>query len=601
MKYIGKIKIVVAGILASVLLVLNLTPVYAGYYSDTEADHKDISFAEMQANTQYDYDTVAAAIDRLMQAADREGNDEEVKDCYEKMHSLLDEMVTANALLQLEFYTHLDDDSMSERLEKMSAEIVDLGDKANSAISKMVDGWYRYIVENDIGDDAKDFEHYEAMTQEEKDLVAREEALETEYERYSQDPAYTGEERYNYLANLYIELVKVRKEIAKHSDYKSYREYAYEAIYGRDYTVEDADRYHEYVRDYVTDFNNKIVGDILKDMDSYNALWEKECKDLDSIFQVMDKHIGEIHPELKVAYDYFKKNHVYYIEENDTMFEAGYTTKLYSYNTPFIYNALYGNFYDYTDVFHEFGHFNQMFHEKSHAMYTSSSFDVAEIHSQGLEFFFLDWAEECYGQELAGMARLFTTYRMLDNVINGSLQDEFQALVFEMPEDELSPERLASKYQNLMFSYGRNGRDEYGWVDITHNFNSPFYYISYSTSAMGALQIYELSKEDRDKAVDVYMKLTALPGSVGFCEAVEEVGLQNIMQEGVVEKVCQGLNISLREERPKPVIVVPKQEGSPEKQRVFRIAHQILIFLGITVVVLGALSVVLIRKHRFKK
>ncbi len=541
MKFFKKSKAMAAVMLAAIVLILNITPVYAGYYSDSDADHKDISFDEMQASVNYNYDTVDRSIDALVEAVRLGSSNSKVESCYREMLKQVDIMVTASGLTQLEFYKDVYNDEQSDRLEKISAEMIELGDKATLAISMMVKSDYRFLVEGDIGEGAIDFEDYVGMTQEEKDMAAREEALETEYESYSQMDSIPENERYQHLAEVYIELVKVRKEIAQYSGYKTYRDYAYEAIYGRDYTAGDADVYHSQVKRSVVDLYSSVVSRILEDVDTYQAFWDKECKGLDEVLAVMDKHLADIHPELKKSFEYFKKNHVYYIDGNEKMFDAGYTTNLYAFNTPFIYNALYGNFYDYTDVFHEFGHFNQMFHEKCYAMYHESSVDVAEIHSQGMELFFLEWAEECYGQELAEMARLFALYRMLDNVISGSLQDEFQAVVFELPDEDLTVDNLTRIYATLLKSYGRSDEAAYSWVDISHTFTSPFYYLSYSTSAMGALQIYEMSKSDRDKAVDCYMRLTALPGSVGYCEAVDSVGLKNIMDNGVVREVCRSL------------------------------------------------------------
>lgn len=41
----------------------------------------------------------------------------------------------------------------------------------------------------------------------------------------------------------------------------------------------------------------------------------------------------------------------------------------------------------------------------------------------------------------------------------------------------------------------------YEWVEIHHHFETPFYYISYATSAISALEIWAQSLDDRNQAV----------------------------------------------------------------------------------------------------
>ncbi len=43
------------------------------------------------------------------------------------------------------------------------------------------------------------------------------------------------------------------------------------------------------------------------------------------------------------------------------------------------------------------------------------------------------------------------------------------------------------------------------WILVSHNFQVPFYYLSYGLASDVSLQIWQLSQEDYRKAVDVYM------------------------------------------------------------------------------------------------
>ena len=47
----------------------------------------------------------------------------------------------------------------------------------------------------------------------------------------------------------------------------------------------------------------------------------------------------------------------------------------------------------------------------------------------------------------------------------------------------------------------------YDWVDVSHLFYSPLYYMGYGTSALSALDLWTMSRRDWDGAVDTYMGL----------------------------------------------------------------------------------------------
>ena len=77
----------------------------------------------------------------------------------------------------------------------------------------------------------------------------------------------------------------------------------------------------------------------------------------------------------------------------------------------------------------------------------------------------------------------------------------------------------------------------YYWVMIPHTFESPMYYISYGTSALAAMDILAMSVEDRDAAIDCYMHLTTYHGDEGFREVLDDVGLPDIFEDGVIEDI----------------------------------------------------------------
>ena len=128
---------------------------------------------------------------------------------------------------------------------------------------------------------------------------------------------------------------------------------------------------------------------------------------------------------------------------------------------------------------------------------------------------------------------------LVDSVLQGCAEDEFQQAVFEDPDMPLDEMNLlhAQIYQDYM-GYPL----VYEWVDIHHHFETPFYYVSYATSAVSALELWADALENRDKAMQIYDKLTQYTINVEYLETLKEVGLSDPFSSDCVQRVAQALN-----------------------------------------------------------
>ena len=130
------------------------------------------------------------------------------------------------------------------------------------------------------------------------------------------------------------------------------------------------------------------------------------------------------------------------------------------------------------------------------------SLDTAEIHSQGLEVLMHAYYKDMYGDD-AELMEISNLSYMLNSILQGTCEDEFQQKVFENPD--MSLEEMNKLHGDLTEKYLGYSR-EYEWVDIHHHYEVPFYYISYATSAASALEIWMMSMNHREDALDVYKR-----------------------------------------------------------------------------------------------
>ena len=67
------------------------------------------------------------------------------------------------------------------------------------------------------------------------------------------------------------------------------------------------------------------------------------------------------------------------------------------------------------------------------------------------------------------------------------------------------------------------------------------YYISYGVSAMAALDLMNESKENREAAIDRYMKLSALGDHTEFKASLEACGFDDVFEESTFEKISKSI------------------------------------------------------------
>ena len=135
--------------------------------------------------------------------------------------------------------------------------------------------------------------------------------------------------------------------------------------------------------------------------------------------------------------------------------------------------------------------------------------------------------EDIYGED-ADLARIRFLDSALYTVFSGCLFDEFQRVVYADPT--LTPEQISQTFVTIARSYGlRSFGKEFShyWMQVNHNFESPFYYISYAVSMLASLQIYEMAENDWAAAAGFYNDLVSLGAfDYTYCELLDKVGLE---------------------------------------------------------------------------
>ena len=481
-------------------------------------DHADVDFSEMHWEL-YDMTAFRARAEALSAAATAD----EAEESYAWLLQEYVRLRTYSELAWIDFYSSGGTDSaLSNACQQIDEMLTEAGDTLFSAASHALEGAASEEFSAFLGDELTDeLTDYEDMTDRESELLARETELTLRYNELADRQDISLRALNTQLGEVFMELVRVRNELAEIYGYDTYAQYAYENTYARDYTPEDAAALCQQIQPYAREYYRECY---------YSPAFQAQQRSFtaEELMALLREYAPRISPKAAQAQAYMDRHGLCRLESVEDVSEVGFTTLLPWYNAPFLFDALYGGSYDVTSVFHEFGHYYDAYiNPEPDPLVAGGSYDVFEIHSTALEALMLGWYGEIFGDE-ADVARIFTLDSLIYNVVSGCLYDQFLQYAYSHPD--MTVDELNDVYRRIGEAYGMefaSPMERYGWMYVNHNFESPFYYISYAASMLASLQILTLSEQDRDAAIELYNRVVEIGAYDKPYEAVlREAGLK---------------------------------------------------------------------------
>lgn len=343
--------------------------------------------------------------------------------------------------------------------------------------------------------------------------------------------------KYNPLcADLFVKLIKVRKEIAKELELDSYADYAYTYTYARDYTPQQVQEYCDSIADEMVSllFPAVMVQGSLpsKDLEAAVGLFTQTMKELGGVFHT--------------AYDYMEAYDLWDTTASASKLPGSYVTYLTSYEMPFLYVTPTGTLSDFLTVCHEFGHFVDGYVNNG----GFDGVDCAEVFSQGLEFIALDKADLNSWEK-----NTLKRSKAADSVmvfLSQACYAEFEHLAYSLPENKLNAQGLNELYQQCNEKYGMSslymGMEDLltpGWIDVQHFFIAPYYVISYCVSNDAALQLYQ-QELSHGNALDSYFDLLLQPTDSTLLELLEGAEMESPFAEKRMKTLADFLEDQLQ-------------------------------------------------------
>ncbi len=470
---------------------------------------------------------------------------------------------------------------MSSEYQAWQVLVPDLKDSFSKAVKDALSGPCAGTVEaalKALGEDPEKYRGYGEMTPEEKALMQRQtelkaryyEIIGTEYKvvdaqgrtwtlkTVAESTALTDQEKkalaaeiyaeqYTDAAGVYVELVHVNNSYAELKGYSDYAAYSYEEVYGRGYSASDVAG--------LTALAGQAY-DLSKNAYSLAGYTEERCNEETAWFYDLDaeglienatpfiRSMSQDHSDLL---DYMLEYGLINICEDEGRIRTAYSEDIITRGAAVIYLGSTGRGPNTErSLIHEFGH-------SSNSCLTPNKtvcYDVAEIHSQGLESLY-----SASGLVGHGSDRAFALLKMkgFASVLWSALvMTEFEVWAYQTEAEAgpLTVEQACQKFDAILDSHGISYSapydQKYYWAQILHLFQFPHYYISYGTSVLNAMEIYLDAIDDFDSAKNEYLDLLYQEGVAGYAPAVEKAGLSNALDAGKSKEILDRMEEALK-------------------------------------------------------
>lgn len=339
-------------------------------------------------------------------------------------------------------------------------------------------------------------------------------------------------------ASIYIQLIKLRRQIAEKSGYDSYREYCYDA-FGRGYAPDDTEQFKTAVKQYIVPIYIKLSQ--RGDFDSmYYDLYELSASDCLDILSAAAENMGG---SIAQAMDFLKSEGLYCIGSDSAMRDRSYVTYISGYDAPFLFSRTEGYGEDVLTVGHEFGHFVDGYSNYG----LNGDNDSSEMFSQGMEYLLPEYIDD---EELAESLRGFKMLDTVSTLVNQASFNEFEDEVYGLDDDELTVDNLNAIYARIAAEYGYAPEFPseylpYLWINISHLFEMPFYVISYCVSACAALELYSMELDERGSGLSAYLELMSAAAENDFISILNDADIPSPLLPSTIADIAATLRTLL--------------------------------------------------------
>lgn len=349
---------------------------------------------------------------------------------------------------------------------------------------------------------------------------------------------------------IFINLMKVRRDISTEMGMSSYVEYAYEAR-GHDYTPEK-------MQSYLSGIKSSILP-IYSILDYYlfQAYFNTtEEIPLDRISLINNSYYvsQDLSEEYAEIYSYMLGYELFSIEPyKNGRSENSFTTYLEDYDSPYLFVGCDGDINDYMTLAHEFGHFIDGFINGGE----DTSLALMEVSSTAYELLSILPLSKRVGADASKYIFYSKIRESLTTILFQGFYALFEHYAYEIPRDEINENTLSEALFKAATDIGLNADalvenenagiySSLDYVLIYHLFKQPFYVESYALSSATALDIFFIELEAEGSGLNAYLDLVNRDeGDLTFEEFLTDSGLLSPFSKDYLKGIADKIHLEI--------------------------------------------------------
>lgn len=336
----------------------------------------------------------------------------------------------------------------------------------------------------------------------------------------------------DHLEDLYDQMLALRSRIAANADCSSFIEYQFRSYRRFDYTPDDCRSFHQAVEQSVLPLARKITERRRQKM-NLPALrpWDTAVdpenrpplRPFETSAQLVDgatRIFSQVDPALGEKFAQMDKLGVLDLTSRKGKAPGGYMSNLDEARRPFIFMNAVGVDGDLWTLLHEGGHAFHCLAVKDEPIfaYRHCPLEFAEVASMGMELLADGHLDVFYQPQEQERSRRDHLEKIISLLCWIATIDGFQHWIYSHPGHSRQDRRQAwlETYDRFGGNLDWTGLEEiksHLWHRQLHIFQVPFYYIEYGIAQLGALQLWNLFRQDPAKALAGYHRALALGGS----------------------------------------------------------------------------------------
>jgi oligoendopeptidase F len=517
----------IAAFLMSLTMMLLIITSCSG--SSRRLTRRTIHFDEM-IYERPDTDEMLEAIERLTEELKEAEDFNTVLNLIQELGKISENFGTMNTLATIRNNLDMNDEFFDEEARFMG----EVGVYIRLGISHFI----RELVEGAFSEEYRELvgEHYfeyllRTLLYQCESVVEYKKELTTLYADY-EAMIFESEDSPQLYFEIYARIIELYGLIAGELDFDCAADMIYLLVFNRDYTPADSMKMFENVKNYLVP-----LIPVLFEHDISPRTYR-----LDIVMEVMPDVMAEIDKELAEVWDFMVRFGVYDFEASESKAELGFMMEIPAYDTPFIYTYWGDDFYTGVySILHEFGHFYDHWLRKERGDIYVQDLDASEFYADGMAILMMNNLG-AFTRDPVRTQRSLISDMLLYGIIMQSMFEEFQLRAFTM--EELTLDALGLLYTDLFIEYGFiddsvRGFPFHEWLRISHFFYMPFYTMSYVNGFTAAMQLWELSEQDGEAAVAVYLEMIRRNQNQSFTALLESVSLRPPHEPDVLRRIAE--------------------------------------------------------------